>query len=375
MKIGILTHNPKNNYGGILQAYALQVVLKQLGHEPELLAQNFPFKIGYKGRVKLLIKWFVYRFVKHRKGLKLLTESSLKKIFYPTVEKHTRGFVAEYVKMRYIDSIQEVQPTDYQALIVGSDQIWRPIWPVYRPRFAQTVFLEFAKGWNVKRLAYAASFGVEEWEYSPEDTEACQALAPLFDAISVRERGGVALCKKYLGVDAVHVLDPTLLLNATDYIKLFETKKVPKSAGNLFCYILDKTDDKTHLIDIIEKEKGLDPFTIGISTDYCRLPETQILPSVETWLRSFYDSDFIVTDSFHGCVFSIIFRKQFVVYGNYLRGMDRFNSLLSLFGLENRLITNSEQYKALQPIDYAKVEEKLRDVQQFSMDFLKDNLA
>lgn len=103
--------------------------------------------------------------------------------------------------------------------------------------------------------------------------------------------------------------------------------------------------------------------------------EQRIKMPVEQWLRSFDDAEFVLTDSFHGCVFSIIFRKQFLAIGNKERGLSRFLSLLTLFSLRNRLILSPDEYKSnLSSIDYDKVQDRLLSFQNKSFSFLKTNL-
>lgn len=123
----------------------------------------------------------------------------------------------------------------------------------------------------------------------------------------MREISGVDLCKDYIGVEAVHVLDPTMLLCITDYIELFERREVRKSKGNLLCYILDDTPEKRGLISRISRECQLTPFSVNCNNVHKTVSiNERVNLSVEEWLREFYDAEFAVTDSFHACVFSII---------------------------------------------------------------------
>ena len=96
----------------------------------------------------------------------------------------------------------------FDAFVVGSDQVWRPRYNAYIPN----LFLDFTEGMSVKRIAYAASFGTDQWEFSAEQTTISSFLAKKFDIVSVREASGIQLCKQNLGVDAIQVLDPSLLL-------------------------------------------------------------------------------------------------------------------------------------------------------------------
>lgn len=339
MKIGILTLPLHTNYGGILQAYALQTVLERMGHDVSLIE---------KRRQSLKLPLWKAPLSYGKRILRNISGHPFP-IFYeqkvnretPIIRQYTDKFIAQYIKRRIIDDYTDVHENDFDAIVVGSDQIWRPKY--FRP--IEHAYLDFTEGWNIKRVAYAASFGTDEWEYNQRQTRECGRLLQNFDAVSVREKSGIDLCRDHFNVQAIHVLDPTMLLEAGDYIKLFEAIGTPKSPGTLLNYILDETPEKTALIEKIAKDKGLVPFRVNSKVEDINLPLSQrIQPPVEQWLRGFYDAKFIVTDSFHACVFSILFNKPFLVVGNQKRGMSRFMSLLSMFGLEDRLIDNNSSF-------------------------------
>ena len=274
----------------------------------------------------------------------------------------------------YTKDFSNIREKDFDVLIVGSDQIWRPKYFYSR---IEDAYLDFAKEWKIKRITYAASFGTEEWEYTEEQTNNCATLLKKFNAVSVRESSAVKLCYDNFGVKAEHVLDPTMLLSKEDYIKLFKDYNAAQSDGNLFCYILDDGEEKKSIIDCVAKEKGLKAFYVNSRyEDLDASLEERIQQPVEKWLRAFYDAEFIITDSFHACVFSIIFNKPFIVYGNKERGLARFNSLLSIFGLEERIVsTKEEATKAIsKPINWEKVNESHRQWKEKSMSFLNNNL-
>ena len=244
---------------------------------------------------------------------------------------------------------------------MGSDQCWRPL---YNP-FLNSMFLDFDLRTNIKRIAYAASFGTDEWEMSKEQTEQCAQLASQFNLITVREDSGVKLCKEYLGVDAIHVLDPTLLLTKEDYIRLIEAEKEPKSQGTLFNYILDPDSVKSAFINRVAKERELKSFQVlpkcqaetRTKDDVKNHIKDCVFPGVTTWLRAFMDAEMTIVDSFHGMVFSIIFNKPFWVIGNANRGMSRFTSLLKVFHLEDRLLdaNHLKDVGVNRPIDWSSV--------------------
>lgn len=369
MKIGIITLPLLTNYGGLLQAYALQKILHRLGYEVETLQIPYKKRLSTKRLPFVYAKRIIKKYILRQPKTLIFEEYWWNQYGIPTMSLHTKRFLNTYVKIRYIHKINDIHPRDYEIFIVGSDQIFRP---KYFNLPIQTAYLSFTKNWNVKRVAYAASFGTDDWEYTSKQTKECAQLAKLFDFISVRESSAISICKEKLGVNANLVLDPTMLLQTQDYIALFESNNTPKSKGNMHCYILDETPEKQSLIDNIAKEKGLKPFSIlkSVKNPYAN-PNSLIQPPVEQWLRAFYDSDFIVTDSFHACVFSILFRKQFIVYGNINRGMTRLHSILSLFGLEDRLVYNYEHYRLLKQIEYDKVFEKLDKMRAISISYLK----
>jgi hypothetical protein len=255
---------------------------------------------------------------------------------------NTFRFIDKYIKRReYTDLLKEVKEGDFDAFIIGSDQVWRPEYNGNLPN----MFLDFTEGWNVKRIAYAASFGVDTWNESEKKTRCCKELLQRFDLVSVREDSGVHLCKDVFNVDAINVLDPTLLLTKEDYISLLKLDKIPESKGNLLVYILDYTDNKRNLIDFLAKQYSLTPFRVNSDyEDRSADINKRVQPPVEQWVRGFYDAKYVITDSFHACVFSIIFGKPFVVYGNNERGFGRFRSLLRRLALEQCLITNSSEF-------------------------------
>ena len=328
MRIAILTLPLHTNYGGILQAYALQTVLTRMGHQVEVLQAppTFPRNpllkpLIYGKRIakKILKDWKTPIFIEQKRKKEL-----------PIIRQHTDQFIAENINLRKINSLHEISPNDYDAIIVGSDQIWRK--PYFRWMWnspMKDAYLEFTRGWDIKRIAYATSFGVDDLsEYIPDEIRQCASALQLFDSVSVREDSGVRLCREHFAVEARHVLDPTMLLSKEDYETLVNQSNVAESPGDMLCYILDPTEFKSKVISEISSEKGLTPFNVFAETDNTRLPlQQRVQPPVESWLRGFMDAKFIVTDSFHACVFSIIFGKPFIAIGNAGRGMSRFTSL------------------------------------------------
>ena len=356
MRIGILTLPLHTNYGGILQAYALQTVLERMGHE--VVVFDTPNKASLPPLWKLPLCFAKRILLKSMgRGNKIFAERHYNKV-RPVIAKEIQPFIDERIHRKVITKFSKLNARDFDAIVVGSDQVWRTIYfPMWSGQGIENAYLSFTSGWNIKRISYAASFGTENWEYTEEQTRLCKEAIQKFDAVSVREENGVKLCKQYFDVDALHVLDPTMLLAVDDYIKLFKQKQTPKSTGTLLNYVLDETDELNYLIQQVAKEKNIIPFSVNnpFAGNDTKPIDQRVMQSVETWLRGFHDADFVITDSFHACVFSIIFKKQFIVVGNKKRGMERFESLLKMFGLEDRLVDANTDIAALQPIDYEKV--------------------
>lgn len=377
MKIGIITHPLHTNYGGLLQNYALQQVLTKLGHEAftinkrhhDIYTQTWPKRA--KWRIKQIIKYLIGRkYQPTYKGLQIIRNECNKFI---NRNIHT---TPPYLTQEELYNI--IEDHRFNCYIAGSDQVWRP-------DYAENIyndFLDFCQHQQgIKRIAYAASFGVDSWEFDEEQTKECSRLAKLFDAISVREESGLALCKKHLGVDAVHLLDPTMLLEKEEYIKLANDASEQKSEGNLFCYILDNNHRIEKAIKEIETKLSLHSFQVKAKNTSQTLKRGEdikdyIIPSPTKWLRAFMDAKMVFTDSFHGCVFSIIFNKPFWVIGNKERGNARFDSLLKIFNLQNRMIgiEDIDKTDLTLPIDWEKVNTIKKEWQEKSFNFLKNNL-
>ena len=373
MRIAVLTLPLHNNFGGILQAYALLKVLKDLGHNVVLIDKSRYVSLGpWYRKYPIYIKRCIRKYILGQK-ITVRADVEQNKV-NATIARHSDRFINKYIERIYTKDFSNITKENFDAFIVGSDQVWRP---KYFFSAIENAYLEFAKEWRIKRIAYAASFGTEEWEYTEKQTKSCATQLKKFNAVSVRESSAVQLCNDNFGVKAEHVLDPTMLLEKEDYIKLFKETGTVQSNGNLFCYILDESIEKDTIISIISKEKGLAPFYVNSKYNNAEAPlEERIQQPVEKWLRAFYDAEFVITDSFHACVFSIIFNKPFVVYGNKERGMARFESLLTLFALEDRLVSSPyEVNKALlATIDWDRVNSIRKQMKEKSLSFLTKNL-
>ena len=363
MKIAIITLPLHTNYGGILQAYALQTVLQRMGHDVQHLQPKVEFpplhpawQMPFVWLKRLIRKCF-------------LGEWKLPVFEHPHRwgRRYTDAFIYKHIEVCSL-SDEEWNASlakDYDVFIVGSDQVWRPCYALPVERY----FLSFLDDTcSNPRIAYAASFGTENCEFSSNQILDCRKLLQKFSFVSVREQSGVEICKQLFGVRASHLLDPTLLLSKDDYLKLIQNQKPSK--GNLMVYVLDETLDIQVFISQVAASEKLTPFNTINSLENC-LGMLQL--PVENWFRGFVDAKLIITDSFHACVFAIIFNKPFICIGNNERGMSRFHSLLDLFGLQHCLLNEKQSFE-IPRINWEKVNIKLEELRKQSLACIKHAL-
>lgn len=378
MRVGILTQPLHRNYGGILQNWALQQVLKDMGHEPEMIF----FCGGHRPKGKLLvlrcmsfIKCVVKKYLLGYKNVYLY--SVFNPQYNPSVPQYADSeFVGRILKTKRllgdVDLAKFVSSRGYDAFIVGSDQVWREN---YSPSIT-CFFLDFlSEGDKRPRIAYAASFGKSKDYISPENMPRCRELLHRFDAVSVREYEGLDTLKKDFDYHrGVKALDPTLLLLADDYRRqIKENDLLDRTQPHVSAYILDESEDKDAILgEVVSRLK------LPVKMFSEKLCGEKML-TVSQWLAEFEGADFVVTDSFHGCVFSIIFHKPFVAIVNKGRGGGRFVSLLRDVDLESRLIYSLEEFKARKDVllvapDYTNVERCLSSFRFVSLNFLTNTL-
>lgn len=335
MKIGILTIPFNNNYGGFLQAFALKKVLTDMGHETLFINRRRNKSKGLKGYLK-----------------RFLISCNLKKDKYAEKVEEISLYTNRF-KQKYLEPITEEYYTtkelkrclqyNLNCFVVGSDQVWRY---KYAKESIDDFFFSFLKGTGIPRFSYAASMGTDEMEYPDSKLEICKKLLKEFNAVSVREKSTLQLLSENFECkNANLVLDPTILLPPEEYTLLFKEFKPKFKTPYAFTYILDETEEKEAIINYVLKIKEL--VNIKIKAQTGDLFSIKIIEPVEQWLLSIYYSNYVITDSFHGMVFAIIFNKPFIVIANPQRGMTRVMDLLSRFNLEDRLVVNVEDVKKI----------------------------
>lgn len=339
-----------------------------MGHDVEFLMRR-RYRPSRFARFRNFIKWMLGR----TSHCSFLTDYHIYKI-----SKNTRRFVRQYLsplsKSCYTPTSFKILMDNYQAdvFIAGSDQCWRY---KFAPWYIDDYFYKPLLGTDKKRISYAASFGVDYLEYDESMLLSCQKCLKEFSAISVREVSGINLLEQYFNVPkgkAVEVLDPTMLLTADDYKELICKYNITDQRY-IFTYILDDNEEKEKLISQIKQELQLSRINQKAQTgDIMALQEIE---PVELWLSRIYHSSFVITDSYHGMVFSILFKKPFIVYGNAARGKTRFMSILYKLRLADRYIENGNNIELSiinDTIEWNKIHGLLQQKRDESIAFLSN---
>ncbi|MGB3725032.1 MAG: polysaccharide pyruvyl transferase family protein [Glaciecola sp.] len=376
--IATLTLPLTNNYGGILQAFALQETLSQLGHTTMLINIKSPVHSNFQKRLEY-IKQRIRKIIKNTPVFKPdFTSEADKKYINRNVQQFIDTYIATTKEVSAYLTFDDLKQYEFESFVVGSDQVWRPDYSYYLANY----FFEFLENVPaVKKLSYAASFGFESWKLTEDETSKCKQLIKSFDAISVREVAAESLCEKHLDAHATMVLDPTLLVPKEKYCELVEKASLDTPKGNLFCYILDRSEENEAFEKEVAKSLNAEAFGVMPRKDMKNLTQHNVdefvFPPIEEWINGFIHADFVITDSFHGTVFAILFNKPFFAIGNTKRGLSRFSSLLNNFKLNERLILEPKKFemeKLTDDINWEYVNSRLAQERERSLAFLTDNV-
>jgi len=345
MKIGILSLYLGRNYGGILQQYALSKYLESLGHQVVILNRQ------YNGG------GFVMRMI--RKTLKSLGVKRYNPT--PRPEYNIKPFIQrEFTITTQVSSSKQFaklcKKEGLDAIVYGSDQIWRR---EFELNYGLDYFGVVTPA-SAKQIAYAPSFGLDVWEYNARETARIKESLSRFVALSSREESGVKLIKENLSLEATLVSDPTMLLTAEQYSQM--SSKPIQNNPYCFVYWLGDEESMKQTIEGCERIKGLKVVTINLRTTYP-------LPSIEDWLSYISNADYVITDSFHGTVFSLLFQKQFYIHCNKSGGFSRLETLLKQVGAESKLTNPTEE------VDYSTVNTRINDFRNQSQAFIKQALS
>ena len=352
--VNIISFQMSYNYGSALQSYALKQVLEHLGCnirfiniKPNCFERTFNWT--YEGANKLKESFEEFQYLH----------------FTPSLDFN----MDNYTSWNFSES---------EIFIVGSDQVWNL---KYTQERWQNFFLDFVPEKN-KKVAYAASFGQKNMDFDANIFIEITQYLKRFKAISCREKDGADFCQNKVHVDAIRVLDPTLL--NIDYSSLFDYKEY-HSVNKELVFFGFGVDRKLQYewVKYMGKELQLSVRVINGNTNESGLLYSHYVTPSE-WLSIIYNASILVTNSFHAMAFAINFRIPFIIIprdlGKTFDEMDfsRFESLLSDLELEDRYFSSFEEIQSdhrwKNPIDYDKVYEKLNILKECSLNFLKQAL-
>ena len=367
-KIGIITLHRVVNYGSVLQAYALQEVIKSFKYDVEVI-DYYPSRLTMYGMLKR-IKNKNEKFKKN-----LFIRNIARIIIFPSyiIRFLTfKKFIKKYIRMTektFYDVEQfENCNLNYDIYCTGSDQVWNSEW---NEKVDKPMFLSFAPE-DKKKIAYAASFGKDKLNQS--ETEITTQLLNRYDKISVREKSGVDIINS-LGIpNSVHNVDPTLLLNSHDWRRIASSKY--EKDKYIFVYNLNRNKKIDAYAENLSKKTGLKIRYLSYQLhEFYKKGKMCCNCKVEDFLSLIDNAKYVITDSFHATAFSINFNVQFViVYPD--KFSTRLQSLLELCNLENRIAKDENDVEIIdRKIDYKKVDIIIQKERVRSLNWLKDSLS
>lgn len=353
MRIALLTIWHVGNYGAELQAYATCRVLTDLGHEVTIIdfRENERQDETLKSKLARHISSCTLSYFKF---------SAFWEKYFPNKTRHYHSY--EELK---------ANPPEADLYLVGSDQVWN--YKITAEK-AEAFFLAFGTD-EVKRASYAPSFGMGEWNANEQLTSVARQMLNKFTAVSCREASGVRILKEKFNIEAVEVLDPTLLFD--EYFGM--NCQNASEDGTLAYYPLSDNNELTKFSTKLAHELGLYPNNINRKVHLTNTIAWN-RPSVEQWVKGIARASLVVTPSFHGLAFSLLFRKQFIIVNNNINQERkvRMTDLLDKFGLADRYFDSIERAEAIkiweQTIDYDTVTHKLLELRSASIDYLNKML-
>jgi hypothetical protein len=262
------------------------------------------------------------------------------------------------------ENFTEIKRNDYDILMVNSDQTWRR----FDDHFYDYGFLKFAENWNITKFVYAASIGYDYWQLTQKDENVVKLLLKNFTGISIRGKGSIGLIEKHLGIKPLLVLDPTLLIDKKYYLKLIKNYKpnINIKENYIFTYLLEI---EKNTINFIQKSFE----NLKFKNYQIEMNETN---SIEKFIYGISHSKAVITNSYHGTVFSIIFNKPFISFIFKNSPKERLYTLKQIFNLENRIIEYYEQPDVNllnTPLNFNETLMELMKVE--SINYLKKNLG
>lgn len=377
MKIGILTLFYKNyNWGGVLQGYALKKFLENNYNDinVDIICYNSPTNIVYKSKIQQALQYPTKEIIN-----RIISKFNKKKNIFLELQNRKSlfdDFTNKYKGYAFNDNNLLEATKEYDALICGSDQIWNP--NVSRPGFYLSMIDH-----ECKKISYAASIARDD--LSPHERKVMVPLIERFDYVSVREKTAKNFLSKYTSKEIQEVLDPALLLPADEWSKIAADKKIKEPY--VLAFFFSESIVYRKLIEKYCEEQGFKlvfiPFAANKYIESDMQGECERLYDVgpKEFIRLFIDTKYVFTDSFHGSVFSILFKKNFMVFErdkkNKVSKNSRLYDLLDKFNLSNRLVRSQGEMNTTlkENINYANVYELLEKYRKESKDFLNEALG
>lgn len=358
MKIGISTIIDFDNYGNRLQNYASQQVIKSFNIDVETLPKVRYF--SYKNKLKGLIKKLFPKSLCSKKEDIVLENQSLRierfKIFTQKNINMSTTYVTDYRALKKFSN-------KFDFIVTGSDQVWNYN---FRPNLAID-FLQFVpKG---KRVSYAASFGVSEIPQQHQE-KYIQYLNEM-NHLSVREHAGQKIIKDLTGRDSEVLIDPTMMLNKNEWLQVASKPKCMPNKKYLLTYVLgNQTEEFKDFVNQLAKEKGLEVLNLLNPYDkdiHC------VDPGEFIYLIN--HADVMITDSFHGAVFSILMETPFVIFERqdaHVSMNSRIDTLVTTFKMESRLSRHIKSVDDVYSINFSHIDEILKDEREKAICYLKN---
>lgn len=360
MKIGILTFHCAHNYGAVLQCYATQEFLRSKGYDVEI--------INYRPDYLLEPYRLLKKRIRYRGFIRFIKDIIQELIIFPTRYQHWKGF-RRFITQRLLLSQpiddNSLISADYDAYLVGSDQIWNPN---ITQGFDKAYFCDFSfeKG-TKKYIAYAASMEAKSLDLEKEWFYRRQLKR--FDAISVREENLMKMLSPLVDTPIIHVLDPTLMAPVEVWNNLLSTPLIQEKYVAVYQVVYDDATLRiaSHIANQISaKVICIVPNMANISfyTRHYRQKE-----SPQGFVNILRNAACVVTSSFHGTAFSLIFNRPFYTLRLNKGWDDRSTSLLNQFGLQGRMI-NTTSLPVFSEIDYSMINPLLDKLRKVSQDYL-----
>lgn len=350
MKIAIVTVNRANNYGAVLQAYATQKVLSELGET---------YIIDYDNRYIS----FRLDLIRYHKSLGLLANvkfiiHDILRIFsrYKAVKKFN-SFILTYMNLTDKFSSKDLQngkANEFDVYVCGSDQIWNPEIVTPQKKIDSNYFLSFANK-NALKLSYASSFG--HHKLTVNEQKQVKELLSEFTFVSVRESDAKDMLESFMDNKQInHVLDPTLLLDKQEWLDTFELKEHNNYGDYILLYTAPRSELLKKAVAYFSKKLGLK--VISIDQSFFPLANVDIHikdAGPKEFIDYFANAKFVITDSFHGVCFSINFDKDFVAVAPGKKS-NRLTSLINLLNLDNNLVSSEKEFEFINSkLDYTGV--------------------